>query len=388
MSNLHQPRHIVMDMLQSGRSPSPEMGAARNIVAGQGELCDRGHPQRRGEAQDVINRIVAMGGGGGPALVARAFHDRLDSFTAIVSTADTGSSTGVCRRLFQIPAPGDLRATLSALAALSGQEGWAKLWETRLDCASFEDLNGMAVGNLLIAALAQGTGDFSRAVDKAARLLGLRGRVLPVTAEPVDLEAELADGSVVRGEVEVRRPGKPRIRRLGWVGTPPKPSRGVPEAIGEADLILLGPGCLYTSLLPCLMVRGIAEAIRVSRGLRVYLCNTTTTPGQTDGYSVSRHVEEVMAVLGARGLDAALIPTGYMETEVRTSYKAFGVIPLEVSEADLQAIASMGVRPCIADLLEEPPVPPRRLHKVDTHRHDPVRLRHALDELIRTLGRG
>ena len=321
-------------------------------------------------------------------MVARAFHDRLDSFTAIVSSADTGSSTGVCRRLFQIPAPGDLRATLSALAGLSGQEGWAKLWETRLDCPSSEDLHGMAVGNVLIAALTQGTGDFSKAIDKAAQLLGLRGRVLPVTAEPVDLEAELADGTVVRGEVEVRRPGKPRIRKLGWVGTPPQPSRGVSEAIEEADLILLGPGCLYTSLLPCLRVRGIAEAIRASRGVRVYLCNTTTTPGQTDGYSVSRHVEEVATALGAQGLDAALIPTGRVETEARASVEALGVIPLEASEADLQAIASMGVRPCIADLLEGPPVRPRRLHKVDTLRHDPVRLRHALDELMRTLGRG
>jgi uncharacterized cofD-like protein len=294
----------------------------------------------------------------------------------------------VCRRLFEVPAPGDLRATLSTLAGLSGNEGWAKLWETRLHCPSSEDLHGMAVGNLLIAGLTQETEDFSEAIRAAERLLGLRGRVLPVTAEPADLEAELGDGTVVRGEVEVRRAGKPRIRKLGWVGGTPEPAPGVLDAIAQAGLVLLGPGCLYTSVLPCLLVQGVAEAVRASRGVRVYLCNTTTTPGQTDGCSVARHVEEVMAVLGPRGLHAALIPTDPVPSGVRASYESLGIAPLEVSQGDLQSIVSMGIKPFTARLLEDPPTRPRALHKRDTLRHDPVRLRRALDELMKAFGWG
>lgn len=332
-----------------------------------------------------MGSIVAIGGGAGPALVASALSDSLERITAVVCTSDRGSSTGVCRRLFNIPATGDLRASLSAMAEFSGRAALARLWETRLHCPDSKDLHGMALGNLLIAALAQETGDFRQAIDKAGHLLGIRGRVLPVSVDVADIAAHLEDGTTVHGETEVRRPGKPAIRRLSWDGLTPQPTPGLLEAIQSADLVIIGPGCLYTSLLPCLMVQGVSRAIRESKGLRIYLCNTTTTPGQTDGFSAARHVSEILATLGGKGLDAAILHNDEIAAEVRSAYEAVGVCPIDVREQDLRSIESMGVRPFAFPLLEDPRGAPRDLHKVDTIRHNPVKLRVALQQTVEKL---
>jgi uncharacterized cofD-like protein len=330
-------------------------------------------------------RIVAIGGGAGPALVASALPDCLEGFTAIVCTSDRGSSSGVCRRLFDIPAPGDLRASLSAMAMLSGKSGLGKLWETRLHCPASQDLHGMALGNLIIAALAQERGDFAEAIETAGQMLGIVGRVLPVSVDLADLEAHLEDGTTVRGETEVRSPGKPPIRRLRWSGPVPRPAPGVLEAIGGADLILIGPGCLYTSLLPCLMVQGVAAAVRDSEAIRIYLCNSTTTPGQTDGFSAARHVQEVLVALGGQGLDAAILHDDEIAEEAMSAHEAAGVRLITARSEDLRSIASMGVRPFTFPLLEDPPWTPRDLHKVDTVRHDPAKLRSALEQAVARL---
>jgi uncharacterized cofD-like protein len=285
-----------------------------------------------------------------------------------------------------MPAPGDVRAALSAFARLSGGEGWARVWEERFECPESREFHGMAVGNMLIAALFQGTGDFSIAIRRAGELLGIRGEVLPVTADPADLRAELMDGTVVEGEMEVRRPGKSAIRCLGWTGPAPRPAPGVLEVIREADLILLGPGCLYTSLLPCLLVDGVAEAIRKSKGRRIYLCNTTTTPGQTDGFTVARHVEVVLDGLRGEGVDAVLLQGEELVAEAREAYRALGAVPLLPKKEDLDVMASLGARPFPAAVVEDPRPAPRKLHKLDTLRHDPVRLRAALEGLLCELG--
>ena len=332
-----------------------------------------------------LRRIVTLGGGSAPSLVARTFSDHLERITAVVCTSDTGSSSGTCRRLFGMPAPGDVRATLSAFATLSGGESWARVWEDRLQCPASRGFHGMAVGNLVIAALFQETGDFPSAIRRASALLDIRGRVLPVTGDPADLRAELADGTVVEGELEVRRPGKPAIRRLSWASPVPRSAPGVLEAIREADLILLGPGCLYTSLLPCLLVKGVAEAIRKSKGVRVYLCNTTTTPGQTDGFTVARHVQLVVDALRGRGVDAVLLQGKEVVAEAREAYQNLGAVPLVPTDQDLETIVDLGARPFPAAVIEDPQSHPRKLHKLDTIRHDPERLRAALERLLSDL---
>ncbi len=327
-------------------------------------------------------RIVALGGGSGPSLVARAFADHLQGITAVVCTTDTGSSTGTCRRLFRMPGPGDLRATLGVLAELSGRGAWARLLAHRFRAPGSRDLDGMALGNLVLAALFEEDLDFEEAVARACRLVGIRGRLLPATADPVQIRATLADGSSRIGEAEVRALNKPSIERLGWSGHPPRPGRGVLEALARARLIVMGPGCLYTSVLPCLLVEGVAEAVRASRGLRVYICNTTTTPGQTDGFTAARHVEAVLGALGGRGLDAVVLHRGDMDASALGAYRAMGVIPLAPPPEEVREILNMGVRPVLADVAELPRSIPRKLHKRDTLRHDPGRLRAALDALM------
>lgn len=335
---------------------------------------------------EAVGPILSLGGGAGPSLVARALAPELERFVAVVCTTDRGSSTGACRRLFDMPAPGDIRATLATLASLSGQEAWALLLEKRLRCPANLDLDGMALGNLILAGLFQEERDLRRAVLRMARMLEVRGAVLPVTVSKSDLEAQLEDGTVVRGEVEVRRVGKPPIRNLRWAGDAPQAAPGVVESLREADLILLGPGCLYTSLLPCLMVKGVADAIRGRRGACLYICNTTTTPGQTDGFSVARHVTEVIRALGLGGLDGVLLHEGQVGAETRRCYSALGVVPLTVRPEDLHQIRSMGVRAWLFPLIEGSPVGPRSLHKVDTIRHDPAKLRKAMEQICGELG--
>ncbi len=332
-----------------------------------------------------MGSIVAIGGGAGPALVASALSDCLERMTAVVCASDRGSSTGVCRRLFNIPAAGDLRASLSAMAVLSGQAALARLWETRLHCPGSKDLHGMALGNLFIAALAQETGDFGKAIESAGRILGIRGRVLPVSVDGADIEAQLEDGTTVHGEMEVRRPGKPAIRRLSWDGPTPQPTPGLLEAIRRADLVVIGPGCLYTSLLPCLMVQGVSRTIRESRSLRIYVCNTTTTPGQTDGFTAARHVHEILTTLGGSGLDAAILHNDDVPSEVGSAYQAVGIRPIDVGEHDLRSIESMGVKAFAFPLMEDPLGAPRDLHKADTIRHNPAKLRVALQQTVMQL---
>lgn len=330
--------------------------------------------------------IVAVGGGSGPSLVARALSSELDRLVAVVCTTDRGSSTGACRRLFHMPAPGDIRATLATMAELSGQGAWAEILEKRLRCEGDSELDGMALGNLVLAGLFQEEKDLGRAVSRLALLLGVCGTVLPVTAQSSDLEALLDDGSLAHGELEVRKRGKPSIRELRWQGQAPQAAPGVLECIREADLILLGPGCLYTSLLPCLLVKGVAEAIGERRGASIYICNTTTTPGQTEGFSAARHVREVAKVLGPGGLDGVLLHRGWDDKNVWAAYETLGVSPIQVTQEDLEEIQAMGIRAWLFDLTEPPVSAPRVLHKVDTIRHDPEKLCRALRQVARDLG--
>jgi uncharacterized cofD-like protein len=158
------------------------------------------------------------------------------------------------------------------------------------------------------------------------------------------------------------------------------------DALREADLIVLGPGCLYTSLIACLLVEGVSETLRERNGLFVFLCNTTTSPGQTDNLSVARHVEEVMRVLGPGGLDAVVIHQGDIPSQAERAYTALGVVPIQPTAEDFLRIESLGVRPFCFPLILDPPPRPRILHKVDTLRHDPRKVRMALEEVSREFG--
>jgi uncharacterized cofD-like protein len=314
--------------------------------------------------------------------VLEGFRDAGYAVTALVATTDTGSSSGVIREQFGLPAPGDLRTVLVAASGLPpGLRPLADLFEHRFQPARDSSLRNMALGNLVLAALAARLGDFGAAVEEAARLLQCWAAVLPVPASPATISARLADGSVVRGEANVRKPGKPRIDHLflepDGVAVPP---RSV-QAILEADLVVLGPGGLYCSVLPALLPRPIRSALGASRAKTVFICNTTTQPGQTDGLDPAAHVRELLRYLDGR-LDYVLLNSEAPGAAMIEAYARDGVRFMPVTAQDIRRIQEMGPTPVTGGLLEEGWRGKRALHKLDTIRHDPRKVAAALRGLV------
>ncbi|MGH9057713.1 MAG: gluconeogenesis factor YvcK family protein [Acidimicrobiales bacterium] len=233
--------------------------------------------------------VVALGGGHGLATTLQAVRRYAGRVTAVVSVADDGGSSGRLRQIAGIPAPGDLRRCLVAMAT----EGsvWARAFEYRFPAG---DLEGHALGNLLIAGLANVTGDFGRSLDLAAGLLGAVGRVLPATTVPVVLKADVA-GSEVLGQVNVSESAGP-ISSVSIVPPDAPVAAEVLAAIAEADQVVLGPGSLFTSVLAVCAVPGIRSALAERRGgRRVYVCNLRPQPPETSGFGPSDHLRAVLA---------------------------------------------------------------------------------------------
>jgi uncharacterized cofD-like protein len=303
-----------------------------------------------------------------------------DDITGIIAVTDSGRSTGKIRIAVGVPAPGDIRNALVTLS--EGDDLLKQLFQHRFQTEKAPDLDGMAFGNLFLAALTQMTGSFERAVQEASRILNLRGRVLPVTLYNTHLCAELEDGSIREGEVHVRGLHKPPIKRVFLKDHPIPTSQDCIDAIERADLVTIGPGSLFTTVIACLLAEGLSEAIHRSHALRVYICNTTTQPGQTDGFTVAMHVEQVLRYLGPGALDVVLINTGLPDEHVTQRYARDGVYPLQITDSDLQQIRHMGVTPVLANLIEKG-TPDRVLwNKQDSILHDPETVARTLVAMV------
>jgi uncharacterized cofD-like protein len=322
------------------------------------------------EARGV--RAVAFGGGVGAAQVMQGLRRWTDRLTGIIAVTDSGRSTGVVRSVLNVPAPGDVR---NAIVALSTADPILRdLFQHRLVSDKLNEFNGVAFGNLFLAALAQMTGSFERAVLEMNRLLQPAARILPVTMANTHLCAELVDGSVRYEEVSVRGLNKPAIKRVflrddGVQAYPPAVA-----AIREADLITIGPGSLFTTVIACLIVPGIREAIAEARrrgAMTVYVCNTTTQPGQTDGFTVYDHVAEVASYLGAGALDYTLVNTGVPPRHVVERHRRAGLVLLALSAQELRKIRDLGVRVVAGNLIEAEVEQRLLWNKQDSVRHDP-----------------
>jgi uncharacterized cofD-like protein len=291
----------------------------------------------------------------------------------------------VARAVGHIPAPGDLRSTISALAA-DRAALWPRLLEQRFRAPEHPALDGMAFGNLLIAALAQLDGDFAGAVATVAELAGAAAPVLPASTADVQLCAQLADGATVRGELMVRRLGKPPIARLFL--DPPAPAYPPAlDAILGADLVALGPGSFFTSVLATLQFGGMVEALRSTRARVVYICNSTTQSGQTEGMGAYDHVARLDELLGPGNLDAALINRSPNPPEDLVGrLAADGLRVLDPTDDEIAAVAALGVRPLVADYSEAPGAPRQLWNKQDTMRYDPAKVGAALRDYLHSEG--
>ncbi|GID33045.1 gluconeogenesis factor YvcK family protein [Paractinoplanes brasiliensis] len=266
--------------------------------------------------------VVAIGGGRGLTATLRAARRYADVVTAVVATADDSGSTGRLRAALPIPAPGDLRRCLAALADVDDRPLGLAL-EHRFEGT---DLTGHTLGNLMLAALFATTGDFVEATDEVARLLGVdprRGRVVPATVEPVHLTCITGDGRRVRGQYAISKTAG--IDRLALDPPGVKAPNGVVDAIHRADQVVLGPGSLYTSILAAVLVPDVLAALRTTTAQRVYVCNVEPEPGETEGYDVAAHV----AALHRHGVcaDVVLVP--------RDTALPLGDVSVPVAHADV-----------------------------------------------------
>ncbi|HEX6971321.1 MAG TPA: gluconeogenesis factor YvcK family protein, partial [Limnochordia bacterium] len=309
-------------------------------------------------------RVVAIGGGTGLSTLLRGLKAYTSRITAIVTVADDGGSSGRIRSELGILPPGDIRNTLVALA--DTEPLMERLFQYRFGRG--EGLEGHSFGNLFIAAMCDVTGDFEEAVRQSSRVLAVRGRVLPSTLTDVALRAEYADGTVEVGESRIPRPGK-TIRRVSLVPEAPEPHPEVLRAIARADLIVLGPGSLYTSVIPNLLVRGLADALRRSPAVKVYVCNVMTQPGETDGYGAVEHVQAILDHVGPGLLDHVVMNSEPVPPAAQRRYNLEGAHPVRPDEA---GIRRLGLTPVCRPLIS----------KNDLVRHDPERLAETVMEAI------
>jgi uncharacterized cofD-like protein len=283
-------------------------------------------------------RIVAIGGGTGLSTLLRGLKGYSANITAIVAVADDGGSSGRLRQQLGIVPPGDIRNCIAALA--DAEPLMTQLMQYRFPPGS--GLDDHAFGNLFIAAMTAVTGDFEEAVRESNRVLAVRGQVLPATSVPLNLGAVLASGRRLHGQVAISHAEEPIER----VTIEPEDVRANPEALErilEADLVVMGPGSLFSSVLPNLLISDIRDAIAAANGLRVYVCNVATQPGETGSFSAAAHLEALFAHVGDDLVDYALLngnhaarrPEGWLGQPVDVDERRLEELPVTVIEEDL-----------------------------------------------------
>ena len=298
-------------------------------------------------------KVVAIGGGTGLSTMLRGLKNHTKNLTAIVTVADDGGSSGMLRQDLGMPPPGDIRHCMEALA--NAEPLMQQLLTYRFPQGS-GNLTGQSFGNLILAALNGISGSFDEAVSKMSQVLAITGRVLPVTNADVVLEATFENGTKVQGESKISDFKKAQDCRIESVRLLPEHPQALPqaiEAIGQADLILLGPGSLYTSVIPNLLVDGISEAVCASKAIKIYICNIMTQDGETEGMTASDHVKALLRHSGPCLIDICLCNSAPVRPGLLERYKEEDATPIVV---DKEAIEALGVelvtRPLASETLD------------------------------------
>ena len=307
-------------------------------------------------------KIVAVGGGTGLSTMLKGIKKLTNNITAVVTVGDDGGSSGRLRHEMGILPPGDIRNCIAALA--DDEDLVTKLFQYRFKMG--EGLEGHSFGNLFLTALCAITGNMVRAVQESSKVLNIRGRVLPSTLDDMKLAAEMDDGSIVEGESNIPETGK-KIKRLF---TQPANCKALPEvlkAIKDADLIILGPGSLYTSVIPNLLIKEISAAISKSKAKKIYVCNIMTQPGETTDYTASQHVQAILDHAGYSNMFEAVLVNNSLPEDLSPDYQKANSYPVLV---DIDEIKKKNINVVSTRLYEE--------NDQKYVRHSPARLARAI----------
>ena len=323
------------------------------------------------DRRDQGPRVVAIGGGTGLSTMLRGLKNHTKNLTAIVTVADDGGGSGMLRQDLGMPPPGDIRHCMEALA--NAEPLMQQLLTYRFPAGS-GNLTGQSFGNLILAALNGISGSFDEAVAKMSQVLAITGRVLPVTTANVTLEATFENGTRVLGESKISDFKKAQDCRIRSVRLLPERPAALPEAvraIEQAELIILGPGSLYTSVIPNLLVEGISEAVCAARAVKVYVCNIMTQDGETEGMTASDHVKALLDHSGPGLIDLCLCNSAPVRPGLLERYKEEDAVPIVV---DKEAIEALGVELVTRPLASE---------TLNYARHSFARLSAAVMDLYR-----
>lgn len=309
-------------------------------------------------------RIVAIGGGSGLSFLLRGLKEITSNIVAVVTVSDDGGSSGILRKELGVLPPGDIRNCLVALA--DTEPLLCDLFQYRF--TEGEGLLGHSFGNLYLAAMTNVTGDFLQAVRESSKVLAIRGKVLPATLESVVLCGELSDGSIIEGESKVGKSCLP-IKKVFLKPSSPNVLNEVINEIKEADVVILGPGSLFTSIIPNLLINGLLDSLKSSGTVKIYVCNIMTQPGETDDFTASRHVATLLQYLGDGIIDYAIVNEEVPEKSILERYLKDGA---KIVEPDFEEIERMGVKSVVDKLLGAG----------ELIRHDPKKLAKAVQELF------
>ena len=317
--------------------------------------------------------ITVVGGGTGLSTLLRGMKYITNNCTAVVTSADDGGSSGRLRKELGIIPPGDLRNCLTALA--DREPLMERLMQYRFKGDS--PLAGHCFGNLFIAAMAEAEGGMEEGLNATSQILKVRGRVVPSTLTDIQLQAEMTDGTIVSGESKIPEARK-RIKKMLMCPENAPATSGAVEAILKADVLIFGPGSLYTSVIPNLLVKEIREAVVKSEAVKIYVCNVMTQPGETDGYGAFEHVKALLDHVGEQFLDYVIVNDEKISAEQLKQYFAEGAMPVT---PDVDKIRRLGITVVPASLIS----------KKNLVRHEPKKLSRVLITLIyrlRLFGKG
>ena len=330
-------------------------------------------PQRENELVNIMYqkrylergpKIVVIGGGSGLAILLRGLKQVTSNITAIVTVADDGGSSGRLRSQFNIPPPGDIRNCLVALA--DAEPMMSDLFQFRFQESG--ELEGHNFGNLFILAMLKVTGDFEKAIKESSKILAIRGRVVPATLKKVTLLAEHKDGSQTEGESNISKVRSP-IERLYLKPEGCGATEDALQAIQNADAIVIGPGSLYTSILPNLLIEDLSAALARTNVPKIYICNMMTQPHETDHFSVFDHVNTIVEHSRPEVLSHILVNIGQIPAPILKKYANEEAFPVEL---DLSKVKSMGYEVIEAKLV----------NCVDTIRHNPRRVSKVIADIV------